>query len=214
MLALLLAACASVAAPRLSAQDEAPAAGSLSIDASAPAAAVESLHRVILEAMRMPGDAAYPDRLATLDPVVRALFDFPTIARLVLGSHWRSLSGADRERFLDTFTRYSVASYAAEFDSFSGHEFETRDVKMQRENIAIVRAALTSGAGETHDFAYQLREKRDRWLIVGVAVDGVNDIALKRSQYDAILKKNGFEALLETLEEKIRNFARGEEEDD
>ncbi len=184
------------------------------IDASTPAATVESLHAAIIAAMQKPGVAAYPDRLALLDPVVRALFDFPTIARLVLGSRWSDAAPADRDRFIDTFSRYSVANYAAEFDSFSGHAFKTDSVTTPRDRVAVVRSTLTTGAGETHRFDYQLREQGGRWLVVGVAVDGVNDIALKRSQYDAVIKKDGFEALLKSLETKIRGFARGEKEDD
>lgn len=184
------------------------------IEASSPDATIESLHSAIIAAMQQPGVSAYPDRLATLDPVVRALYDFPTIARLVLGSRWNNTPPADRDRFLDAFSGYSVANYAAEFDSFSGDSFKTVSVSTPRDRVAVVRSTLTTGAGMTHRFDYQLREQAGRWLIVGVAVDGVNDIALKRSQYDAVINKDGFDALLSTLEEKVRGFARGEKEDD
>jgi len=184
------------------------------VDTTTPEASVESLHDALIEAMKIPGEDGYERRVELLDPVVRSLFDFRMISRLVLGSHWRDAGGEQREAFLDVFSRYSVANYASEFASFSDQVFRTIETVDQRRGVVVVRSTLESGGGETHRFDYQLRARDGRWLIIGVAVDGVSDIATKRTQYNAVIKRDGFDALLGTLEEKIRDFERGGEDDD
>lgn len=186
----------------------------LPVAADTPEASVESLHGAIIAAMKIPGAEGYPRRVELLDPVVRSLFDFRTISRLVLGPHWRDADAARRDAFLEVFGRHSVANYASEFDSFSDHAFRTDETIEGRRGVVVVRSTLTTGRGETHRFDYQLREKDGRWLIIGVAVDGVNDIAMKRSQYEAVVRRDGFDALLDALEKQIRNFEQGQKDND
>ncbi|MDH3928703.1 MAG: ABC transporter substrate-binding protein, partial [Deltaproteobacteria bacterium] len=38
--------------------------------------------------------------------------------------------------------------------------------------------------------------------------EGVSDLSLKRADYTSYLKKNGFDALLKKLNEKIQNYAK------
>lgn len=182
--------------------------------ADSPEQAVQRLHDALLAAMKIPGVEGFGSRVETIRPAVLGVFDFSTIGRLVLGGHWKTLPEAQREEFLGVFKRYVVANYAAEFDSYAGHEFRIDGAGEQQPSVVVVRARLVTGAGETHRFDYQTREKDGRWFVVNVAVDGVSDLALKRAQYDAVIRKDGLPALLATLEEKIAGFARGETDDD
>ena len=211
---LAFVVCLVVTPPCAMALSGASGRGALADDDAGPRATVERLNDALIAAMKTPGVDGYSARWETLDPVVRDSFDFPTVARLVLGARWKTYDQPTRDRFLDVFSRYVVANYAAEFDSYSGHEFRTDEVREQHRGVVVVRCTLSTGSGETHPFDYQLREKGGHWLIINVAVDGVSDLALKRSQYAAVIKKNGFDALLSTLEDKVRGFARGEKDDD
>ena len=52
-------------------------------------------------------------------------------------------------------------------------------------------------------FDYVLRQTNDGWRIVNVLADGVSDLALKRVEYRAILQRDGFQALIDMLKDKI-----------
>ena len=43
----------------------------------------------------------------------------------------------------------------------------------------------------------------DDWRIINVVVDGISDLALKRSNYVNILNELGFDALIKELNQKI-----------
>jgi phospholipid transport system substrate-binding protein len=55
---------------------------------------------------------------------------------------------------------------------------------------------------------YLLKKKGDSWRIINILSKGVSDIALKRSEYGAIMKKSGFEVLLAEISIKVENFSK------
>jgi phospholipid transport system substrate-binding protein len=53
-----------------------------------------------------------------------------------------------------------------------------------------------------------LKEKGASWRIINIIANGVSDLALKRSEYTAILQRDGFDALISQINEKIDNYAK------
>ena len=49
----------------------------------------------------------------------------------------------------------------------------------------------------------------NQWRIVNIIVNGVSDLALKRAEYNSLLEREGFQALIAKLEEQIRGYAEG-----
>lgn len=175
--------------------------------AAAPAETVQRLHAALAESMQRGDALDFAARSRLLEPVIRACFDFPTIARVVLGRRWRALDEAERERFLETFTRLSVATYAARFDAFAGERFRTLDVQTQPGGYRLVRTELVDAGGDAVELAYLVREAGDGWRIVNVIADGVSDLSLKRADYAAVIEADGFEALLAKLDAQIAGYA-------
>jgi len=53
-----------------------------------------------------------------------------------------------------------------------------------------------------------LKKKGESWRIINIIANGVSDLALKRSEYTSILKKDGFDALIIKINEKIESYAK------
>ncbi len=172
---------------------------------------IEKLNRTLLEAMKRAGELGYQGRYRLLEPVVREAFDFRAISRYVLGSHWKRLSPEQQELFVEKMTRYGIATYAAQFDDYGGERFEILSEKPFRERFRVVKSKLRSPKEEDVEFVYILRRTGDGWKIVDVRYDGISDLALKRGQFSEILEKEGFEALLSKLDEKIADYAKEDE---
>jgi ABC-type transporter MlaC component len=49
-----------------------------------------------------------------------------------------------------------------------------------------------------------------KWRIVDIQILGVSQLALTRSQFVSEIKNKGFDALISTLKNKIKDFSRGE----
>ncbi len=175
-------------------------------EAVAPAAIVDELHATLLEIMKKADELGYSGRYKALRPVVNKVFDFPTIAKVVIGRHWNKLDSNQQALFIDTFIKLSTATYASRFDGFSGERFQrVSEEKLKRERM-FVRTDLVKSDGEAVRLDYVLQQKGGGWLIVNVIADGVSDLSLKRADYTSILQSQGFDALIAELNKKIAQY--------
>jgi phospholipid transport system substrate-binding protein len=170
---------------------------------------VNNLHAELLLAMQLPEKTSVAKRIETLKPVIEASFDFTTIAKIILGDSWPTLSNEQRSLFQDTLQRLSVATYADHFSKFSGEKFLVTKVN-DKKQLTIVDTRLIPVNGSVDDksisMRYLLTRKDDRWQIINVIAQGVSDLALKQAEYAYVIKKDGFKGLVSQLNDKIVNL--------
>ena len=182
-------------------------AGAARADDQADAVAVvETLHDALLSAMQQADELGYAGRHDLLAPVLGDSFDFQTIARIVLGRYRRDLGDDEMSAFMAAFERLSAATYASRFSGFDGERFETGAVEPQRSTLLVKTLLYTSDDEPVH-LDYVLRASDDGWRIINVIAEGVSDLSLKRAEYTAVIKADGFDGLLTVLEDKISRIA-------
>ena len=169
---------------------------------------VEKLHTTLLAVMKDGDKIGYPGRYDQLAPVIQSSFDMPFVSRTVLGKYWETFNNEQRSRFVEAFTQLSIATYAANFDSYSGEHFKTISEKEVDGGRILVQSQLIKSDGGQVQLDYLLQRIGGQWRIVNLIAEGVSDLALKRADYSAFLKNNGFEALLKKLSEKINQYSR------
>jgi phospholipid transport system substrate-binding protein len=175
-----------------------------------PEQVVQSLHSALINAMKGGKQMGFDGRYKLLAPVVDRDFDLTYVARLSLGSKWGDLTKQQREQFVQALRRYSIASYAAEFDSYDGGRFKPESTNSPQRGVETVSTRFTSkGSAKEHQFNYLLHETQSGWRIINVVVDGVSDLSLKRSQYTRIMQTEGFDTLLSKLNASANRLAAG-----
>jgi len=147
----------------------------------------------------------FSGREEKLEPVLKESFDFATISRIVTGKHWKMIDDDERASFVTLFERLSLATYASNFDGFSGEVFETLGVEERRGNL-LVKTVIVKGDGDRVSLNYLLRDDDGVWRIVNVIADGVSDLSLKRADYTAVIKSEGFISLITKLNGKIKSY--------
>ncbi len=183
---------------------------------SPPAAAAEEtprdivrrLNAVLLEVMQQADELGYSGRYDRLAPVLSEAFNFPLMARISVGRHWRKLEDSDRDRLVDAFGRMSIATFAARFDGYSGERFEVLGEKPAPRKAILVRNRLIKNDGEAVEINYLLKPAQGRWRVVDVFLDAIySELAMKRSEYGSVIKNLGFDELIRSLDEKIAELA-------
>jgi len=166
---------------------------------------VEDLHAVMLGVMKDANSLGYDGRLAKLQPAIAARYDFPFIAEKSVGLAWKDFDAAERAKLVDAITRLAGATYAARMDGFSGERFETLGTQPATQSTVVVRTQIVESTGKTTSIDYRLRNTdAGQPRIVDVFYDGtVSELAMRRSEYSALLKKGGLPELLDALEKKI-----------
>lgn len=181
---------------------------------SSPSDRIGALHAALLDVMKNATTLGYAGREEKLRKVVPGFFDVDFMARKSLGSHWRAADDSARERYLDAFTRFMVANYAGRFDGFSGQSFETMGEEPALRDTVVVKTILRNPEDEDVELNYRMREVDGPqgirvWKVIDVYLDGtVSELALRRSEFVSIVKREDIEALIVALDEKIAKLAK------
>ncbi|HSB03951.1 MAG TPA: ABC transporter substrate-binding protein [Thermodesulfobacteriota bacterium] len=168
---------------------------------------VENLHTTLLTVMKEGEKIGYRERHDRLAPVIVASFDLPFIAKTVVGRYWDTFDSAQKAKFVEAFSRLSIATYTANFATYSGERFRAVSEKDLGSGQIEVKSQLIKADGGEVSLNYILHWGDNRWRIINVIANGVSDLALKRADYTSFLKSKGFEALLFKVNEKITQYS-------
>lgn len=148
-------------------------------------------------------------RYEKLTPAIRTTFDLVAMTRIAVGPDWNSISSEQQTALIDNFARLTISTYAARFDGYSGERFEVDPTTETRNTGRIVRTKLVQSTGEPITLNYLLRGSGENWKVVDVYLSGtISELATRRSEFGAILKSGGPNALIESLRqqtEKLQN---------
>jgi phospholipid transport system substrate-binding protein len=166
---------------------------------------IEALYAVLVECLKNADALGLEGRRAKIAPAVEAGYDLPFMAEKILGRHWRTLSEADRARWTKTFGGLTIATYAERMTGFTGQVFEVLKVEPSQRGTAVVYSQVVTPNETPIAINYRMRPDGESWRIIDVYLNGtVSELALRRSEYAAVLQRDGFEKLVASIDEKIR----------
>jgi phospholipid transport system substrate-binding protein len=166
-------------------------------------AAVESMLRenvdAVLTILRRP-DQDLAEKKQAIVEIVEPLFDFPLMAKLVLGKkHWSRLSPDERQRFETLFVERLKSSYIDKIDLYRDEQVAWRPAISEGANKVRIPSAIVS-KNEEITTVYKLYRNADQWRIYDVEVQDVSIVTSFRSQFDQILTNGTKEDLFRELE--------------
>lgn len=175
--------------------------------APSPKDQIADLNATLLDVMQNADRLGYAGRYEKLKPVMQRLYDFGLMARVAVGAYWPELEEARRSRLIDAFTRLSVATYAARFDGYSGERFEIVSAEKAVRGTTLVKTRLIKSDGTPVALNYLTRPQDGEWRIIDVFLDArFSELARLRADYTAVIKRQGFDSLIETIESKIKGL--------
>ena len=160
---------------------------------------VEGLYDALLNTMK---NGRILGQSAQLEPVIRRSFDIASMARLSVGPSWTSLTEAQRQHMTESYGRYISAIYADRFDSYAGQKLEVTGEQPAPSGV-MVKSQIIKANGEPVKVDYLMRRNGDSWLISDIYLDSaISEVATRRSEFAAILKKDGIDGLITALNRK------------
>jgi phospholipid transport system substrate-binding protein len=206
ILLISFAACFAVLGGPHWAGAESIAAGSGAV--SAPVRTVEKLHTALLAVMKDAEKLGYQGRYERLAPVLQETYDTPFMAEKSVGRHWKQASPTDQAELVATFSRFMISNYAGRFDGYSGQAFQIVSEEPSAQGSVLVRTRLTQPQEEGVQLDYRLRETGGSWKIIDVYLNGtVSELALRRSEYVSLIKRDGWQGLISALDDRIASLA-------
>ena len=163
---------------------------------------VRGFYGVLLGNMREGRMLGESGRYARLAPVVERTFDIPLMTRLAVGPAWETLPPADQQRLQAAFVHYVTATYADQFDSYSGQQLQVTGERPTGRDT-IVQTKIVKSNGETTKLDYLMRPDQGSWKIADVYLDGtISQLSVHRSEFYSILRREGVDGLVMALNRK------------
>jgi len=163
---------------------------------------VQGLYDALLSTMKNGRILGQSGRFTQLEPVIRRSFDVAAMARLSVGPSWASLTDGQRQQMTESYGRYISVIYADRFDSYSGQTLAVIGEQPAPSGV-MVKSQIIKANGDPVKVDYMMRRNGDSWLISDIYLDSaISEVATRRSEFAAILKKDGIDGLIAALNRK------------
>jgi phospholipid transport system substrate-binding protein len=166
------------------------------------AAQIEAFNAALLATMKQGKSLGVNGRYQKLAPAVDAAFDLPTMTRFAVGPKWLSVAPADQAALVKAFSRMTVASYAKNFDDYSGERFAVDANVQTRGPDKLVKSHIIPKADKPTDLIFRMRQASDgKWKVIDVYYQGsISELTTRRSDFAATLASGGAPALLKKID--------------
>ena len=174
--------------------------------APSPESARALIEEVSAEVLTILSDQSRGDR-QKFDALVVLLnepIDLDLVGRLILGRYWRTADDAQRQQYLELFRQYALANLASKLHLYQGQSFEVTGAKVVSDKDALVTSRILSDGEPPLQVDWRLRERNDGGLVtIDLIVEGVSLIVTLRSEFAAVIERQGFDGLLAGLRQRI-----------
>jgi len=176
-----------------------------------PIAPIQRLNAALLGTMQSGPGLSFPRRLAVLAPMIEQTFDLDAIVAASVGLRWPTFPDDQKAQVDAAFRRYTVASYASNFDSYDGQTFQiSPEIREVGNGAVIVRTKLVAKDGSATQLDYVMRGGQFGWKVVDVLAGGtISRVAVQRSDFRTLLASGGVPALTAALQNKVANLSGG-----
>ena len=123
------------------------------VAAAQPQEVLRGFYQVLLGNMRDGDVLGESGRLARLAPLVDRDFDIPTMTRLAVGASWANIGPTEQQRLIAAFGHYVAATYADQFDSYSGQQLQVTGERPYGSDV-MVETRIVKANGETTRLDY------------------------------------------------------------
>ena len=118
---------------------------------------------------------------------------------LVLGSHFKSTTPEQREKFFKAFSDFIEQAYAQVLTAYSDQNIQIEPAKeVGDKNLVSIRVNIMQNGGQAPiklDFKWRKNSKTGEWQAYDMVAEGVSMVVTKQNEWSGILRQQGIDAL-------------------
>lgn len=133
--------------------------------------------------------------------IIDSRFDFRSMSQSVLARNWQEATKEEKRQFVEFFSQYLEETYRAKIESYTNQRVEIKDEIITGERAVVKTQILTDGTSIPVE--YKLKYNAGEWFAYDVVIEGVSLVNNYRNTFDAIVKAEGMDGLLQDLEGRI-----------
>ena len=118
---------------------------------------------------------------------------------LVLGSHFKSTTPEQREKFFKAFSDFIEQAYAQVLTAYTDQNIQIEPAKeVGDKNLVSIRVNIVQNGGQAPiklDFKWRKNSKTGEWQAYDMVAEGVSMVVTKQQEWSGILRQHGIDAL-------------------
>jgi len=176
--------------------------------AQSPSDVVASINDALIEAMKGGAELGFEGRYEILEPVLTSAYNFPAMIKVIIGrAKWNEFSEDQRTEVTSKFAEMSISTFAARFKNHTGQTFQILGEQAGARGSVVVENQLLNPGKENVTINYVLRKFDEAWRVIDVQLGGTtSELATRRSEYGAVLARDGYDGLVQMISEKIADL--------
>jgi phospholipid transport system substrate-binding protein len=141
---------------------------------------------------------------AAVRKLVGGFLDYRELAHRALAKHWDGLKPAQRQEFVTTLRELVERSYLKQVSGDPNYNIKYQKEEKSGSEASVDATLNTVARGKKVAVAlvYKLVYK-DRWLVYDVVTDEQSMLENYRAEFNKIINKEGFDALLKRMKKKL-----------
>ena len=118
---------------------------------------------------------------------------------LVLGSHFKSTTPEQREKFFKAFSDFIEQAYAQVLTAYTDQNIQIEPAKeVGDKNLVSIRVNIMQNGGQAPiklDFKWRKNSKTGEWQAYDMVAEGVSMVVTKQNEWSGLLRQQGIDAL-------------------
>lgn len=147
------------------------------------------------------------ERIRRFRVLLNEHFAVETIGRWVLGRYWSNATDAERKEYLALFEDLIVLTYVDRFTEYSGEKLTViKSVTTENKDVVVFSTITRPNQPQPIQVDWRIRAREGKYKIIDVMVEGISMGMTQRSEFAAVLSRNGgsMETFLAELRTRVK----------
>jgi phospholipid transport system substrate-binding protein len=137
--------------------------------------------------------------------VVGQFLDFEELSKRALAKHWDTLTPKQRTDFVGTLRDLVESNYIKQIHGQPDYDLKFEKETKEGSEATVTATLVTTSKGKKVNVAleYKMVWKNGHWVVYDVVTDEQSLLENYRAEFNKIINKDGFDALLKRMRKKL-----------
>ena len=134
-------------------------------------------------------------------------FDLDFIGRFVLGRYWRVATADQKSDYIALYGEYLLQTYSARLGGYTDESFSVIGARRANDKDIVVSTRLVRPSGMEIAADWRVRMFDGQYRIIDIMVEGISMAVTQRSEFAAVVQRDGIEGLLAILRARTTMYS-------
>jgi len=136
--------------------------------------------------------------------IVGSFLDYGELAKRALAKHWDGLTPSQRTEFVNTLRDLVERSYLRQLRGDPNYTMTYEKEEKQGQEAAVFSTLHTTSRGKKVELSIEYKMVwKKKWLVYDVVTDEQSMLENYRAEFNKIINKEGFDALMKRMKKKL-----------